>query len=383
MTLQVAEGTKPSAPRSAAKAGRRRIPSMSPLKIFEALATPHGVERYLELVNPMLTVRELRAEVTDVRHGSPDSISLTLKPTRQWQGFQAGQFVQITVDIDGVRRTRCYSPACSQYRSDGRIELTIKAHPHGVVSNYLYANARRGLVLGLAQAAGVFTMPTPRPDKILLLSGGSGVTPVMSMLRTLCDEDYAGELVFLHYAFTEKHVSYLRELRELEAAHDNVRVVIAYTEQESGGDLHGLFHKAHLSQAAPWYADAQTYLCGPPGLMKSIRSYFAANRLEDSLHSEDFAPAPVIVTDGEISGDVTFARSRTSAANSGSTLLKQAEAAGLSPEHGCRMGICFSCTQVKTRGRVRNVNTGEINNDPDCEVQLCINVPVGDVELDI
>ncbi|MGI8679379.1 MAG: ferredoxin reductase [Jatrophihabitans sp.] len=388
--MQAARGTAAAAPRITAKSARRRfsLPSVAPLAsralgIAEALATPHGVDRYLELVNPMLTVRELRAEVTDVRHGSHDSITLTLKPTRQWQGFEAGQYVSISIDIDGVRRTRCYSPACSQYRSDGHIELTIKAHPYGVVSNYLYAHATPGMVLGLAQADGVFTLPKPRPEMILLLSGGSGITPVMSMLRTLCDEGYTGDVVFLHYAFTESHVSYLTELRALEAAHDNLRVVVAYTEQEAGGDLHGLFHKGHLTDAAPWYAQAQTYLCGPPGLMKSIRSHFVAHNLGDRLHSEDFAPAPVVVDASDVTGDVSFARTGTTAANTGSTLLEQAEAAGLSPEHGCRMGICFSCTQVKTRGSVRNINTGNVNSDPDCEVQLCINVPVGDVELDI
>jgi ferredoxin-NADP reductase len=359
---------------------RRRL---SPLGMFEALATPHGVDRYLELVHPMLTVRELRAAVTDVHRSTADTVTLTLRPTRQWKGFQAGQFVQLSVDIDGVRRTRCYSPACSQYRRDGRIELTIKAHPQGLVSQYLHANAKPGLVVGLSQADGGFTLPVERPDRVLLISGGSGITPLMSMLRTLCDEDYAGEVVFLHYAFTQGHVAYLDELKALADAHDNVRVVLAYTEQEAGGDLHGLFHKTHLTDAAPWHVDAQTYLCGPPGLMKSIRAYYVANGLGDLLHTEDFAPAPVVPTDGDVTGDVSFGRSGRNAANTGATLLEQAEAAGLTPEHGCRMGICFSCTQVKTSGCTRDIRTGEMNSDPDTEIQLCINVPVGDVALDI
>jgi ferredoxin-NADP reductase len=351
--------------------------------MFEALATPHGVDRYLELVHPMLTVRELRAEVTEVRRNTADSVTLTLRPTRQWKGFEAGQFVQLTVEIDGVRRTRCYSPACSQYRADGRFELTVKAHPEGLVSQYLNAHAAPGLVVGLAQADGVFRLPTPRPDRIVLISGGSGITPVMSMLRTLCEEDYAGEVVFLHYAFTEKHVPYLDELRELDAARDNVRVVLAYTEQSTGGDLHGLFHQKHLTAAAPWHADAETFLCGPPGLMKAITSHYAAHGLAGHLHSEDFAPAPVVPADGDVTGAVTYLRSDVTATNAGETLLEQAEAAGLSPEHGCRMGICFSCTQIKTTGCTQNVRTGEVNSDPDVEIQLCINRAVGDVTLDL
>ena len=359
---------------------RRRF---SPLALVEALATPHGVDRYLELVNPMLTVRDLRAEVTDVRRATADSVTLTLRPTRQWKGFSAGQFVQVTVDIDGVRRTRCYSPAGSQHSADGRIELTVKAHPEGLVSQYLNAHAAPGLVVGLSQADGTFRMPAERPERVLLVSGGSGITPVLSMLRTLCDEGFAGDLTFLHYAYTEADVSYLAELRELAAAHPNVRLVLAYTEQEAGGDLHGYFGGEHLAAAAPWFADAQTFLCGPPGLMKSVRAFYESNGLAERLHSEDFAPTPFVVDTGEATGTVSFARSEIAADNSGSTLLEQAEAAGLKPEFGCRMGICFSCTQIKTSGCTRNVRTGELSADPDQEIQLCISVPVGDVALDI
>lgn len=355
----------------------------SPLGMFEALATPHGVDRYLELISPMLTVRELRAEVTHVHRSTADSVTLTLRPTRQWKGFRAGQFVQIAVDIDGVRRTRCYSPACSQYRDDGRIELTIKAHPEGLVSQYLHAHAAPGLVVGLSQADGVFTLPSVRPDKTLLISGGSGITPVLSMLRTLVDEGHPGEIVFLHYAFGETNVAYLDDLRAIAAANDNVRLVLAYTEQEVGGDLNGLFHVKHLKAVAPWYREAETFLCGPPGLMKAIRSHFAGVGIENLLNTEEFTSAPVIPADGKASGTLRFTRSGTAADNDGTSILEQAEAAGLRPEHGCRMGICFSCTTVKTSGCTRNVLTGETNSDPDLEIQLCISAPVGDVAVNL
>jgi stearoyl-CoA 9-desaturase NADPH oxidoreductase len=360
------------------RSARRRL---SPLALFEALATPHGVDRYLELVNPMLTVRDLRAEVTEVHRTTADTVTLTLRPTRQWRGFRAGQFVQITVDIDGVRRTRCYSPACSQYRADGRIELTVKAHPEGVVSQYLHANAAPGLVVGLSQADGTFRLPQPRPDKVLLLSGGSGITPVLSMLRTLCDEDYPGVVTLLHYSNTEHDVAYRDQLLALAAKHDNVRLVLAYTEQPDG-ELHGYFDEAHLEAAAPWHAEAEAFLCGPPGLMKSVRALYAERGMTDRLHFEDFAPAP-IVADADASGAVRFERSGLSADNTGATLLEQAEAAGLSPEYGCRMGICFSCTKIKTAGCTRNIRTGDTDADPGTEIQLCISVPVGDIALDL
>src|SRR6476469_8842065 len=103
------------------------------LRLAEAIATPHRLDRYLELVNPMLSARDLRAEITHVRRVTPDTVTIELRPTRQWRGFTAGQFVTVGVVVDGVRHTRCYSPACSQYRADGRVELTVKAQQGGVV----------------------------------------------------------------------------------------------------------------------------------------------------------------------------------------------------------------------------------------------------------
>jgi ferredoxin-NADP reductase len=353
----------------------------SPLRLLEALATPHGVDRYLELVAPMLTVRELRAEVTDVRRPTADTVTLTLRPTRQWRGFRAGQFVQLTLDIDGVRRTRCYSPSCSQYRADGRIELTVKAHPDGLMSNYLVAQARPGLVLGLSQADGTFCLPDDRPDRVVLISGGSGITPVLAMVRTLCDEGYSGQIVFLHYAYTADDVPHAAELRALAAANPNIRLAFGYTDS-GDGDVHGYFSRAHLEAVVPAYGDADTFVCGPPGLMRAVREHYKSLEFLDRLHAEEFAP-PLVAVPDDASGRVAFTASGAATDNSGATLLEQAEAAGLSPEYGCRMGICFSCTQIKTSGCTRNIRTGETNSDPDTEIQLCINVPVGDVALDI
>ena len=349
------------------------------LKFVEALATPHGIDRYLELVHPMLTVRELRAVVTDVERTTPDSVTLTLRPTRQWQGFRAGQFVQVAVDVDGVRRTRCFSPSGSEHRADGRIELTVKGHPAGEVSRYLYAHAKPGLVIGLSQADGSFRLPEPRPDQVLFISGGSGITPVLSMLRTLLDEGYRGEIAFVHYDRTETDVAQLALLRSIAATHSTVRLALAFTQQE-GGELQGRFHETQLAEVAPWYPHADTFLCGPESLQAAVREHYAAKGIEDSLHTEQFTLATAAPA-GDASGEVRFGD--TIVENSGATLLEQAESAGLTPEFGCRMGICFTCTKVKTSGCTRDVRTGELHSEPDCAVQLCISAPVGDVEIEL
>lgn len=355
------------------------------LALIEAMAAPHQIDRYLELVNPMATVRDIRAQVVSVDHPTADSVTLTLRPTRQWRGFSAGQFVQVGVVIDGVRHTRCYSPAGSASSRDGLIELTVKAHPGGLVSQYLNAHAEPGLVVSLSQADGVFMLPNTKPSHILLISGGSGITPVMSMLRTLVDDGHTGEIVFLHYVNTKKDVSYLDALTAIAEQYRNVELVLVYTES-GGGDLDGFFDNTHLSAVAPWIADpetadAQAYLCGPPGLMQGVREVFREFEVEHLLHTEEFAPAAA--EPGEAGGEVLFTKSGVAAENSGKTLLEQAEDAGLSPEYGCRMGICFSCTSVKKLGRTRNVRTGETDDEPDKKIQLCVSAPVGDVTVEI
>jgi stearoyl-CoA 9-desaturase NADPH oxidoreductase len=286
----------------------------------------------------------------------------------------------VSVLIDGVLRSRCYSPANASAKRD-HIELTVKAHPDGLVSGYLHANAKPGLIVDISQAEGSFRLPAPRPERLLLISGGSGITPVMSMLRTLCAEGHTGDVTFLHYAYTESDVPYLRELRALARDHENVHLVLAYTEA-TDGDLKGLFSYEHLAKAEPRFRQAQTYLCGPGGLMRGVRELYDQLGLGERLHTEEFAPAPV-AADEDATGVVTFARTDTTNDNDGTTLLEQAEAAGINAEHGCRMGICFSCTQVKRHGRVRNVHTGDTSTEEDEEIQLCINVPVGDVTIDL
>jgi ferredoxin-NADP reductase len=202
------------------------------------------------------------------------------------------------------------------------------------------------------------------------------------MLRTLCDEGFRGEVALLHYVRTAADLVYADELRVFAEKHANVTVRIAHTGDQAG-DLQGRFTAEHLAAAAPWYANAETYVCGPASLMDAVHEHYAARGLDTRLHAESFTPPALVVDAADATGTVSFTRSDTSAENSGTTLLEQAEAAGLTPEYGCRMGICFSCTQVKRSGCTRNVLTGDLHTEPDEEIQLCISVPVGDVAVDI
>lgn len=360
-----------------AKHGRRG------LRLLDALATPHGVDRYLELIDPMLTVRALRAQVTAVHRTMSNSITLTLRPTKNWGGFEAGQFIRVSVEIDGVLRSRCYSPASSAHRmAEDTIEITVKKHSDGLVSDYLWRHAEPGLVVDISEADGTFRLPSPLPERILLISAGSGITPVLSMLRTLCAGGFDGEIGFLHYAPRAAEVPAKAEIDALAATHRNVTVRYGFTREPEAGEFDGYFDAEHLDAVTTDIADAQTYLCGPATLMERIRGHFEEAGIAARLHTEDFTPPVITVDAAEATGSVSFTDSDMTWDNSGTPLLEQAEAAGLTPAHGCRMGICFSCTKIKSSGCVRNALTGEKSTEENEEIQLCVSVPVGDVAID-
>jgi ferredoxin-NADP reductase len=354
------------------------------IKAVDAAATPHGVDRYLELVRPTWSSTEVRGRVTRVSRQTPNTVTLTIEANHNWRGFGAGQYTQLTVEVAGVRHTRCYSMANAP--TEGRtIELTVKAHPGGVVSNYLVDEARPGMVVGLSPAQGQFVLPSERPERILLISGGSGITPVMSMLRALCAEGYDGTLTFVHYCLTEADLAYSRELEELSQQRPGLRLIRVFTDQPGRGDLDGFLSADQLDAIDPEWRSSETYLCGPPPLMDSARRIFAEGEsdLSAQLHTEAFTLTNVMAEAGEAGGLVQFGRSGARVEADGRTLLELAESAGLRPAFGCRMGICQTCTCPLADGAVRNIVTGEVSASRGEPVRLCVSAPVGDVEIDL
>jgi ferredoxin-NADP reductase len=344
--------------------------------LVDLLLGPHGIDRYLELIRPDLTVRDARARVVAVHRQTPRSVTLTLRPNAAWSGFRAGQFARIGVDIDGVRRTRTYSPSCSQHRSDGLLELTVTTHPDGLVSRHLQNHVRPGQILHLGGAQGEFALPAERPRRLVLISGGSGVTPVLSMLRTLCDEGHNGEIAFMHYARTGADWLYKREVDALALAHPNVTVSYIAT-REGGQHISKAAIRELMADFAP--DECTAAVCGPPSLIDAVRALW--DDAPGRVLAETFTPPSLSVSGAAAEGTLRFESSEIAAPIAEGTLLEQAEAAGLSPDFGCRMGICHTCTCRKTAGAVRDIRTGEVSTEEDVDIQLCVSVPAGDVAL--
>jgi ferredoxin-NADP reductase len=352
--------------------------------LVDRLTAPHGVDRYLEHLDPRWSVREVRAEMVGVRRQTPGTVTLTLAPNATWRGFRPGQHVVVGVEIDGTLHERCFSLAGSPHRPDGRLELTVKANPAGRVSRHLVERATVGMVLRLSQARGDFVLPAPaaRTGHVVLISGGSGITPVLSMLRTLVDEGHRGPVTFVHYAFTAASVCYAEELRELVARLPQGRLLLGLTDEPGAGDLDGFFGPDHLAEIAPDPADARVYLCGPAPLMAAVTDAFAGLGLADRVELERFGPAPLPPGIDVGDGAVTFARSGVAAPAVG-TVLETAEAAGLTPRFGCRRGICGTCTTTKTAGVVRHAVTGERSHPDAAPIRPCVSLACGEVVVDL
>jgi len=356
-----------------------------------ALASPHGVDRYLEQVNPMWAAHEVRARVVDVTReigGEHPVATLTLQPTSTWRGHRAGQHVQVGVDLPGAakRLTRVFTVSSAASAPGEPITLTVRAHDdHGdrpSVSRHLVERSRPGEILHLSQAQGDFTLPvspaTPGIDPLLFVTGGSGITPAMSMLRTLLRDGYDGRagrrVTFVHFANSVDEQIYADELAAIAAGDNGVAVHL----------VHGVrFDAALLRRLAPAYAETDTFLCGPAGLVELVREAYAAHgpAAEARLRTEFFRVGTA--GPGPAGGTVRFTRSGEQAENTGASLLEQAEALGLRPESGCRMGICFSCTARKSEGTVRNVVTGASSSMPDEDIQICVSAPEGDCAVDL
>jgi ferredoxin-NADP reductase len=238
-----------------------------------------------------------------------------------------------------------------------------------LVSTHLFRYARPGMIVGLDSVGGDFVLPEKRPRRILFVSGGSGITPVMSMLRTLQAERFDGDIAFIHYARSLDDACYRDELAWM----PNVAVRHGFTRSEERGDLDGYFGPHHLPAAMP--SPDAVYVCGPPALVEAVRGHCT------NVSAESFVPPARVAPAVSSGGRIAFTTSDINVADDGRSLLEQAEAAGLSPDSGCRMGICHTCTRRKTSGAVRNLTTGAVSTAEEEDVQICVSAPAGDVEL--
>lgn len=351
--------------------------------LADMFAYPLRHSHYLELVNPLWTQHVLKARVVGVWDDTADTRTLTLRPGRGWRTHRAGQFVRLGVPIDGKRHTRTYSISSAPARSDGCITVTVKAIGGGRVSQHLARNVKVGAYLPLGEPQGEFVMPESMPVHPLFITAGSGITPVMSMLRSYVMEyEVIPDVAHMHYAPHALDVIFGAELQHLQSTQPHYRLHQYFTRAgEAAASAH--FSPEQLEQACPDWREREVWACGPSALLDAVEAHWAKAGLSRQLHVERFrakvAAAPV---GGAKEGRVIFIGSKVEASSDGCTnLLRVAEDAGLNPPHGCRMGICHGCNTTLVSGCVRDTRTGAIIGEAGDVVQVCVCTAVGDVEL--
>jgi ferredoxin-NADP reductase len=363
---------------------RRPLRPLLRTRLVAGMTSPRNIDDYLEIVDAAWSVQAVRARVVGLRDEAGDAVSLFLRPNELWRGFHAGQYVQLSVSNAGVRVTRCFSLS-SAPADAGPLRLTIRIAPKGAISHWLRNEARIGSVVSLSQAMGSFILPEPVPPRLLFISGGSGITPVLSMVRHLIATDYVGCIDWLHYA--RREVILGSELASLAARCTRLRFRTYLT--DGPGSMGTRFSREQLESFVPRWAESYSFLCGPPSLTEAVAALWMAAGLQNRLRTEHFMLAPTgpsLASDSFDSArhSVFFVRSgRTIEGRASASLLEQAEGAGLNPPNGCRRGICHTCTCRKLSGSVLNRHTGVVSREPNEDIQLCVSTPRSDVSLDL
>lgn len=319
--------------------------------------------------------------------------------------FEPGQFITLSLDIAGQSVARCYtisSPPTRPYT----LSITVKRVAGGRVSNWLHENIRLGSIVEAFGPSGVFT-PTAAPStKSLYLSAGSGITPLMSMLRAGMDLGLDRDVVFVNSARTPTDIIFRRELSSLSAEASRLRVVHVC---ESTGDelqwdgFYGRLNLQLLKEQVPDFAQREVFVCGPAGYMLSIRDVLRIGGHDPSrYHQESFdfdaqdveeiavgSPGIAGVSVSEQAActyTIRLARTgKTFTMDDKSTILAAVKREGVRAASVCGQGMCGTCKTTLLEGTVDMKHNGGIRQrEIDMgKCLICCSRPTSDLVLDL
>jgi ferredoxin-NADP reductase len=351
---------------------RRRI-----MRAANVLFTPLMPDDYLELINPLWSTRELRGRIEEIHRETEDAVTVVIRPGWDWEGHEPGQYLRIGFVVDGVHHWRAYSLTSDPGRPDGCISITPKLVEEGTVTPWLVREAKPGTIVRLGGVEGTFKMPEQPPEKILFISAGSGITPIMSMLRDLDRREEIHDVVHLHSARTEEGIIFGRTLRDIDERNDGFRLHVQLTGEQ------GRITPEDLDELCADWREREIYMSGPGEMLDAFEAYVDEHGDCERLHMERFQP--VIGGDGEgEGGTIKFLKSDAEAESDGSRpILVAGEEAGLELPFGCRMGICHTCVGKLCSGKIRDLRTGEVSEAQGEVIRTCIHAPEGPVEIEL
>lgn len=334
----------------------------------------------------------IRSKVMTVRHESSDMYTLVIKPSSAFKIFLAGQYIELTVMKEGAWMSRFFSISSSPeyFQQSGLIEISIRIQDKGLITPWLLTALKKGSVVNLIQAQGEFVLPS-QAAPMLMIAGGSGITPLRSMLQELSLEkeesasDKKGvyperDVTLMFYARSSEHFLFEKELQNMHDTHHWLNVVFI------DSDKSGFFKEEHLLQSCPDALNRQVYICGPAPMITAVRNELKQAQFKDArVHYEFFGPEPM-ANAAVGSANVLFQASNKQVSvedGNEKSLLTLAQEQNTNPVFGCGMGVCHQCICQKKSGVVYNQKTQQYSDTGHQDIQLCISVPVGDVVLDL
>ena len=352
-------------------------------------------EPFIQLFKPTWRYNQFSAKVISKRNENHKIYTLTLKPDSRWATFKAGQFVMLSVEINGRLLTRTFSisSAPRELEHHGLIQISICEQAKGAVTPWLKTELRTGDTVYLSPAMGEFHLNIQ--DKKIFIAGGSGITPIRSMLKESKDQLWLKDAHLLFYQDTPEEAIFCDDLAALKQAGLNIHLFYS--------KIDGFISLEHIQKALnlpetpdeSFFQRSEAYICGPGAMISSSREILQQAGLNDAfIHFEYFGQAPtntsanstldknadeLIQVDYVTSGkQVQF-----SGASLSKSLLELAEEQGLKPVSGCRIGICHQCICKKKSGRVLNTKTQEISDSGPEDIQLCLSIPLDSVSLEL
>ncbi|MFV5264724.1 flavin reductase family protein [Acinetobacter courvalinii] len=325
------------------------------------------VDFILQKIKPTFAWKRILAQVTAVQPLSEDMVSLSLKPNHHFDVRQvkAGQSILITLMINGVYQQRSYS--IIEATPQGEIRLGIKVQ--GVVSKAAQ-QLRVGDSFEISQPQGDFVLHQGQ-QPALLIASGSGITAIYALLKQALQQ----QLEHVHVLYFNRAEVLHQDILALAEQYPQLHYHFFNTAQQKQH-----LDVALLEKLVPNFKQMQAYACGHHSMMKQAQQIYTEHAAEENFHQEFFQP--VQVEHSSEAQPVSFRRAQQNFIAT-TNLLSSAEQAGLRPQHGCRMGVCNRCSCTKVSGVTQNLLTGEIDDQPNRPIKLCVSQALSPVTIDL
>jgi ferredoxin-NADP reductase len=354
-------------------------------RVVAPFVNPGIFDFWVSKLNPAWSWDRPLARVVERKVEALDTVTLVLKPNVHCGKFVPGQHINVTAEVNGRRTTRSYS-LTGMPRRDGHLSLTIKRVDKGVLSTHLCQHTQVGDVLELGAAFGAMTLPAKPEGEWLFLAAGSGITPLMSLTRSLAAQNMPVDLTLIYWAKTRAELCFARELRALAAQFPRFKLqfVLENEAQLLQGEESGLINAGQLARVVGDLSAKQVYACGPSGFVNAARSLTEGQ--VRSFMAEGFTPAaPITVTDAATATVKVHltASQRDLEIPTNLSILDALEAQGIRPKVGCRMGVCHTCVCTRAEGTTLDMQTGEQDAQPGMDVRICMSRARTDLTLDL